>query len=760
MLIKLRAVTFKILLLIFPFLGYGQYNLKQYNRLTFQMKSAKTDDRRLELILAIGDYHVEQSYMEGYQKSMDTARTLAVDGMKLARKIKSPKAVAKVYLLLSKIYNYESNYSQSIAEAEKAIAIFTRQKDNAGLCYANRTLFRALRYLLDFKVTSVITTGNLSIARKTKSPLLLGIAYEDCAQNSLYVNDDAAALVYINEAIKHYKAAGKQDLQQCYAIQALLYSTLNYQEKAFQSSNMAVTLAESLGDTSFDMAQVYNFAAKTYVQIERYETAKVLLRKALMVAKKYIDPQTIVNQALDLREMLDGSSDRKEHRDVLKIIEDNYSRCNVPLKQISLAHLTDYYASIKNYEKADKYFDSLKAIPQEYNNKATAQAVTAALIRYNIYKKNISQAKLNLNRYKARSVKLVDKAFIYHMHFKIDSLQGNYLQAIKHYQLAGNYTDSIFNLTRNRQLTEMEVLYDVERRKKDNLLLSQKAKLQQARLDKVTYNKNLILGIAIFLGGIAILIIRQYRMIRRSRKQTTAKNKILEQLITEKENLLNEKEYLLEEKDWLLKEIHHRVKNNLQVVMSLLNTQSYFLSDNSAKEAIRNSQHRIHSMSLIHKKLYQSDNIAQINMAVYFWELIEYYKIAFDTENRIRFELNVEPVELDSSLAVPVGLILNEAINNALKHAFPDNQKGIITIRLETLDDNNIVLCIKDNGIGIAGDITISNFSSLGMKLIRGFCGEINAALQLSGEGGLAITLKFCYNRNTIETPLTISQAS
>lgn len=164
------------------------------------------------------------------------------------------------------------------------------------------------------------------------------------------------------------------------------------------------------------------------------------------------------------------------------------------------------------------------------------------------------------------------------------------------------------------------------------------------------------------------LIYNRYRLKRRS-------NLVLEQKqgeINAQNELLRK---ILNEKEWLLREIHHRVKNNLQIVISLLNTQSAYLDNEDALVAIRNSQNRMHAMSLIHQKLYQSDNLAEIDMKWYIKELVDYMIECFGTDNKIQFTLETEAIKLDVAQAVPLGLILNEAISNVIKYAFPADKK-------------------------------------------------------------------------------------
>ncbi|AYL94502.1 sensor histidine kinase [Mucilaginibacter celer] len=207
--------------------------------------------------------------------------------------------------------------------------------------------------------------------------------------------------------------------------------------------------------------------------------------------------------------------------------------------------------------------------------------------------------------------------------------------------------------------------------------------------------------------------------------------------------LIADKDRLIDEKNWLLKEVHHRVKNNLQIVMSLLNTQSAFLKNNAALTAIRESQNRVQSIALIHQKLYASLSVAYIDIAVYINELINYLGDSYDVYDKgIRFEQTIEPVKMDVTQAIPVGLMLNEAITNAIKYAFA-GAKGTIKIGLETLDDAHIILQISDNGIGLPADFDIKEASSLGMEMMKALSKQLDGDFKIESNNGVLITLVF-----------------
>jgi two-component system, sensor histidine kinase PdtaS len=202
----------------------------------------------------------------------------------------------------------------------------------------------------------------------------------------------------------------------------------------------------------------------------------------------------------------------------------------------------------------------------------------------------------------------------------------------------------------------------------------------------------------------------------------------------------------VKEKDWLVKEIHHRVKNNFHTVMGLLGTQSGYLKNEEAIFAVENSKHRINAMSLIHQKLYQSENLSAIGMPDYIHELVSYLRDSFGTGLGIRFEIQIEPIELDLSHAMPIGLILNEAITNSIKYAFINNKNGLITISLSRGSDKQLTVTVADNGIGLHSNFDIGKTSSMGMNLMKGLSEDIEGVFSIENSNGTLISLTFRYD--------------
>ena len=199
----------------------------------------------------------------------------------------------------------------------------------------------------------------------------------------------------------------------------------------------------------------------------------------------------------------------------------------------------------------------------------------------------------------------------------------------------------------------------------------------------------------------------------------------------------------LHEKEILIQEIHHRVKNNMAVISSLLQLQSGYLQDEKLAEVFRDSQSRTKSMALIHEKLYQSSTLARVEMESYIKELTRTLYYTYNA-GKIHLDVNTnaENVFLDINAAVPCGLIINEVFSNACKHAFKGRNSGVIDI-LFSREGNFYELEIRDNGIGIPADMDLNNFKSLGMNLVQALASQLGASLDYLRESGFGVRLRF-----------------
>lgn len=210
------------------------------------------------------------------------------------------------------------------------------------------------------------------------------------------------------------------------------------------------------------------------------------------------------------------------------------------------------------------------------------------------------------------------------------------------------------------------------------------------------------------------------------------------------DRLMAEKELKssLEEKNLLLQEIHHRVKNNMQVISSLINLQSAQAHDERDRDLFFASRDRVRSMAKIHEKLYASENLAEINFSEYMQSLVSELFIAYEVLPRIKWKMDVEDVLLGVDTAVPSGLIMNELITNSIKHAFPGDMGGEITITLHSSDET-ILMGVSDNGVGLASEIDFKDTQTLGFRLVNSLVQQLEGTIDLERNHGTAFSIEF-----------------
>ena len=202
----------------------------------------------------------------------------------------------------------------------------------------------------------------------------------------------------------------------------------------------------------------------------------------------------------------------------------------------------------------------------------------------------------------------------------------------------------------------------------------------------------------------------------------------------------------LREKEVLLKEIHHRVKNNMQVISSLVGLQADGSEDETVREVLRDVTYRVRSMALVHEKLYQSDDLARIDFAEYVRSLLSYHWRAHGAAAaEIRLTLDLTPVLLPVDVAIPCGLILNELAGNALKHAFQGRNEGEVTVSLQEAADGRIGLQVRDNGVGLPSGFDWRQAPSLGLRLVQMLAQQLDGAVEVRDEDGTVFEIAFKY---------------
>lgn len=294
---------------------------------------------------------------------------------------------------------------------------------------------------------------------------------------------------------------------------------------------------------------------------------------------------------------------------------------------------------------------------------------------------------------------------------------GEFKQALVASKMSDKLRQEVFTKEAEEKIallqTEMEVA------QKENTI-----KLQQVELSKTRELQMFYLALAIvaivFLGLLYIVYLRKEKY-----------SKLLE-----KRN---------QEKEYLLKEIHHRVKNNLETISSLLSLQIATIESSEFKQIMEETYSRVQSMGMIHLSLYKKGNLKKVEMKQFFEELGGFIVDTFDAESRIDFKTEMEPISLDIDVAIPIGLIVNELISNSLKYAFPQNSAGRITVSLEE-KDASLLLNVSDDGIGMMANSS-SKGTGFGRELIGLLTRQLDGKMTLVNESGTAFSFEFVLNK-------------
>lgn len=368
---------------------------------------------------------------------------------------------------------------------------------------------------------------------------------------------------------------------------------------------------------------------------------------------------------------------------------EKYDLTTIDTYQFAHSRIGDIAKAQNNYDKAITFYEKARNSSREINTKANTAYFIQKL--YSVYE-----------------------------------LKGDYKKALEYY-IEWSEANDIIEVERNeRSLREKELQENV---------LEQDRELTAQQQQQTIYLVVLTIGV-LLLG----LLYRNYRLKQSSNK----KLKVLNEELGHKNVLLDKHNA---ENELLLKEIHHRVKNNLEMVKSLIALQSAQIDDPATKDAMIASQNRVQSMGIIHQKLYQGANLGSIEMKDYFINLSENILDTFNAEDRVKIECTMDDLELDVDTAVPIGLIVNELLTNALKYAFPQDQQGVINISLEKDREHNLKLEVSDNGIGKTAGIAPKG-TGFGSQLIELLTRQLNGKMRERSDKGTHVEFDFAIQKS------------
>ncbi|MBX2928678.1 MAG: tetratricopeptide repeat protein [Saprospiraceae bacterium] len=528
------------------------------------------------------------------------------------------------------------------------------------------------------------------------------------------LNYPDSALYYFNLATEGYQKQNRPaDVANVYTKYRWVYNYLGELEKANEYTFKALEVYEQLDDEE-RIAQAYYYIADNLYHQTKWQEALQYALKAYAIQKKR---KLQEDCGATLQMLGDISLQLQNYEQALAYHEEGLAiRRQLPSQidiGMSLNSKGNLFKFMKRYPEALlDYLEALKIarasgfsdfelacmhnIGHVYNLLGDYdKALPYLLIQYNLYGKTQKRERV------VESMMLLAEAY---------AGIGRHDSAYYFQKLHTGLRDSILNESNILQMSELQTKYETAQR--EAKIAVQNAQLKRA--DTRFWAVVIGLGAALLLGGAL------YRLTLQLRKHNR-------------------------EKEFLVKEIHHRVKNNLQVLSSLLYLQSRHIKDDAALDAVREGQSRVEAMGLIHQKLYMGDNLAAVEMRDYLYQLGDSLLNSFGVENgRVKIIYHVEPMHLDVDTAIPLGLIINELVTNSLKYAFPDNRAGIIEISLRRNDAGKLHLNVTDNGTGAAATAFMEGGTSFGSSLVEILSKKLGGAPQiLTTAEGYATNIEF-----------------
>ena len=519
-----------------------------------------------------------------------------------------------------------------------------------------------------------------------------------------------SANLFFDKAMKGYKAIDDVRGQASTSFKmAWVLKKKGEYDKAMQKNIYALKLMESIDDKAG--------ICDAMTRISWDLTKQNRLNEALNYAEKAIDMAEKNNLTSEFFYVYNNAGDVAiaMGKNQLSLDYFNKAAAIVEEQNLGLTSQVDIGNSQGNalkklgrYDEAIRFYTNCLKMAKESNYQNGINTVTANLGEINLLKGNYKEAlpyQLETVRLQETNNDIANLIENYHHVSTIYQKLNNFEYALNYKQKAYDLRDSIGSIESDAKMSELLTKYETE--KKEETIAFQEAKIAQQKL--VQYLGIIVVGL---LLGLLIFAFISYRNRSKSNRLLAQKNA---------------------ENELLMKEIHHRVKNNLEIVSSLLALQSAQIDDLKTKEAMTEGQNRVNSISIVHQKLYQGTNLGSIEMKDYFLNLSENILDSFGAENKVTLNLAMDKLDLDIDTAVPLGLIINELLTNTIKYAFPEGDKGTITIKLEKQNDQHLHLVVTDNGIGKTG---ITHGTGFGTQLVSLLTQQLNGTMKEESENG------------------------
>ena len=715
------------------------------------MKKAHTDTGRANAML---DLALSYVFRPGeYKNDLDSAMLWVKQAETINRPVQDKHIEAKALFVYSNLLREGGNTTAGHEYIERSLAVYKTidAPSDMGEAWIEEANYYSGDYEEVIKKKRVNFVQALALFKRSDNKLREADALKNIGDIDNVLGEDLRlSMKEVKEALAIYTSIGYPRLYGVYIILSNLCQAEGDYPNMVTYGELAVKYGESTGDTSLQMARIYNETSQAYTQIGKPEIAVAYEKKAIGISKRYDTLEYFVpmirNLCYPLLMLKRDEEAIKEIKDIEKTLSSR--KKNLPDNQRAsfLSTQVLVYGATKQYDKAEPRAKELAALLKKHRATDYVYLFASSLAAYFINTHQGKEAEIYADSLLRFAQAANIKQAIYTSYLtksRADSAVGDLRGALTYYQLYKKMMDSVFSETSGFQLAQFQVEFETEKKDNNIKVLQQQQEIQKAILERSrTINTIVVIGVIVLTLLLALLYSR-YRIKQRLNRQLERKQQAINEKNAALEQLVGEKDNLITEKDWLVKEIHHRVKNNLQIVISLLTAQTEFLDNPSALSAIQASRERMEAIAIIHQKLYQTENNTLIHAGAYVYELVDNLQDSFANARDISFQLNIADIVLDISQSVPLGLIINEAITNAIKYAYPEGERGTVSISLQPTDGDWVELKIADNGKGLPPGLDWKNSPSLGLQLINLLAQQLKGELCFINKNGLEITLHF-----------------
>ncbi len=578
--------------------------------------------------------------------------------------------------------------------------------------YSNRALF--LSEKLGFKKGIALSYNNLGIINYYKAIYSVALSYHD------------RSLELMSEIGDRKGMAGSHNNK------GAVYTQQGDYSLAIEEYLSSLRILEEIGDVQ-GVGRSYNNIGLVYYLQGNYPEAKGYYSRALKILEGTKDENLIADILNNMGIIAFEDGEYDESLDYhMRSLNNRERTGNQRGTASSFTNIGDVYAAQEAFAKALEFQKKAYDIQNELGDKAgmlsslrgigTVLSLTNKNEEALEYMKEVLELATEIGAKKELRDTYNDISNIY-------TRMGEYKRALTYKDRYAQLKDTLFSEQTSEIATNLEAKFESEKKSKEIEILKRENEIQELQLGR---NRILIISFTIGLV-LALISVVIYARVNRERK------KALELLQRQNESIKRQKE----EKEVLLKEIHHRVKNNLQVINSLIRLQCAFTDDKVALELFDECQNRIISMALIHEKMYEAHDLSNINLREYVNELSGNLLRSYRLNQRIELQIEVASMKLSLDTLVPLGLLLNEMISNSLKHAFKGRDEGLITVNLGKNDQGLFELIVGDNGVGLPKDFTFQSANTLGMELIDTLTSQLDGKISRMDREGSFFKIEF-----------------